>query len=205
MASKAEHFPPLSRGPSLAEYLVLGLVEEHPTHGFAVARLVAHDGPIGRVYEIPRPVVYRSLGRLTEAGLVQPQSVERGEGGPQRTVFRITPRGRRALRSWLSRPVEHVRDLRTEFLAKLALLERMDADPGSLLVAQRLVLEPIAAALAEQQQTVHGFDRTILAWRYQAAQAAIRFLDDLRELTPPPGRSTASSRPAGRRPATKPG
>jgi PadR family transcriptional regulator AphA len=181
------------------------LIEERPTHGFALARLVARDGPIGRVYEIPRPVVYRSIGRLAEAGLVRPQSVERGQGGPQRTVFRTTPRGRRALRSWLTRPVEHVRDLRTEFLGKLALLERMDADPGPLLAAQRRVLEPIAAALAEQQQSVRGFERTILVWRYQAAQAAIRFLDDLGELIPPPVPTTASSRRPTRRRVAQPG
>jgi PadR family transcriptional regulator AphA len=75
--------------------------------------------------------------------------------------------------------VQHVRDLRTEFLAKLALLERVDEDPGPLLVAQRRVLEPIVAALAEQQQTVRDFDRTLLAWRYQAAEAAIRFLESI--------------------------
>ena len=163
----------------MAEYLVLGLIDERPTHGFALARLVARDGALGRVYVIPRPVVYRSIGRLAEAGLVQPQGVERGQGGPQRTVFRITPRGRRVLRSWLSRPVEHVRDLRTEFLAKLALLERLGSDPGPLLAAQRRVLTPIVDALTEQKLQARNFDRTIIAWRYQVAQAAIRFLDDV--------------------------
>jgi PadR family transcriptional regulator AphA len=198
-ASKAEPFQPLSRGPSLAEYLVLGLIAERPAHGFAVARVVARDGPIGRVYEIPRPVVYRSISRLVEAGLVQPRGVERGQGGPQRTVLRITPRGRRVLRAWLSQPVEHVRDLRTEFLAKLALLERVGADRGPLLADQRRVVAPIVAALAEQQQTVRNFDRTVLAWRYQAAQAAIRFLDDLDGLIRPPERRTGVSRGTSRR------
>jgi PadR family transcriptional regulator AphA len=181
------------------------LIAERPAHGFALARLVAREGPIGRVYEIPRPVVYRSIGRLVEAGLVQPRGVERGQGGPQRTVLRVTPRGRRVLRVWLGRPVEHVRDLRTEFLAKLALLERIDGDPGPLLAAQRRVLEPIVDALADQQQTVRNFDRTILAWRYQAAQAAIRFLDDLDALMPPPGPTPGSSRHTGRRPVAQPG
>jgi PadR family transcriptional regulator AphA len=185
--------------------LVLGLIAEHPAHGFALARLVARDGPIGRVYEIPRPVVYRSIGRLVEAGLVMPRGVERGQGGPQRTVLRVTPRGRRALQAWLGQPVEHVRDLRTEFLAKLALLERTDADARALLAAQRRVLEPIVAALAEQQQTVRDFDRTILAWRYQAAQAAIRFLDDLDALMPPPGPPKGTSRQTRRRPVARSG
>jgi PadR family transcriptional regulator AphA len=178
---------------------VLGLIAERPAHGFALARLVAPDGPVGRVYEIPRPVVYRSIGRLVEAGLVQPRGVEHGEGGPQRTVLRITPRGKRVLKAWLSQPVEHVRDLRTEFLAKLALLERVGADPGPLLSAQRRVLDPIVAALADQKERAHEFDRSILAWRYEAARAAVRFLDDLEglrplEQTPAPTRRTARRR-----------
>jgi PadR family transcriptional regulator AphA len=163
----------------LAEHVVLGLISERPAHGFAVARLVARDGPLGRVYEIPRPVVYRAIDRLVDRGLLAPRRVEQGHGGPQRTVYGVTPRGRRELRSWLGRPVEHVRDLRTEFLAKLALLERVNEDPGPLLVAQLRVLGHIVAALAEQQQTVRDFDRTILAWRYHAAEAAVRFVESI--------------------------
>jgi PadR family transcriptional regulator AphA len=181
LASKTEHPAAAARTLSLAEYVILGLIAERPAHGFALARLVTSDGPVGRVFEIPRPVVYRAIGRLVEAGLVEPQRVEQGEGGPPRTVVRITSRGRRVLRRWLDQPVRHVRDLRTELLAKLALIERAGGDRRSLLGAQRRVLEPIVAALAEQRHAAHDFDKTILAWRYQVAQAAIRFLDDLEQ------------------------
>jgi PadR family transcriptional regulator AphA len=181
-ASQVEDHSPASRGPSLAEHVVLGLIAERPVHGFALARFVARDGPIGRVYEIPRPVVYRSISRLVDAGLVEPRGVEHGSGGPQRTVVGVTARGRRELRSWLRQPVGHVRDLRTELLAKLALLERLGSDPGPLLAAQRRVLTPIVDALTEQKGQARNFDRTIIAWRYQVAQAAIRFLDDVDRL-----------------------
>jgi PadR family transcriptional regulator AphA len=178
-SAKMERTSITTRGPSLAEYVILGLVAERPAHGFALARLVTADGPLGRVYEIPRPVVYRALGRLVDAGLVGPQRVEHGEGGPQRTVVRITPKGRRALKRWLNQPVEHIRDLRTVLLAKMALIERAGSDPGPLVAAQREVLEPIVAALAAQKQSARNFERTVLVWRYEVAQAAIRFLDDL--------------------------
>jgi PadR family transcriptional regulator AphA len=181
-ASKAEDPSPASRRLSLAEHLVLGLIAERPVHGFALARLLAREGPVGRVYEIPRPVVYRSISRLMEAGLVEPQGVEHGSGGPQRTVVGVTPRGRRELRTWLRQPVGHVRDLRTELLAKLALLERLGSDPGPLLAAQRQVLTPIVDALTAQQEEARHFDRTIVAWRYQVARAALRFLDDVDRL-----------------------
>jgi PadR family transcriptional regulator AphA len=168
-----------SRAISLAELVILGLIAERPIHGFAVARLVSSDGPVGRAYEIPRPVVYRAITRLVEAGLVEPQRVEHGQGGPQRTVMRVTPGGRRALRRWLKQPVAHIRDLRTELLAKLALLQRAGSDQRPLLAAQRHALEPIVAALDEQKRSARDFDHTIVTFRFEVAQAAIRFLDDL--------------------------
>jgi PadR family transcriptional regulator AphA len=159
--------------------VVLGLILARSVHGFAVVRLLTRDGPLGRVYEIPRPVVYRSIDRLVDRGLPEPRRVEHGHRGPQRTVYGMTPRGRRELRSWLGRPMDHGRELRTEFLAKLALLERVNEDPGPLLVAQRREQEPIVAALTDRQQTVRDLGRTILARRYQAPQAAIRFHESI--------------------------
>ena len=52
-----------------------------------------------------------------------------------------TPRGRQALRRWLARPTEHVRDLRSELLIKLLLLERSGTDETPLLRAQLELLE----------------------------------------------------------------
>jgi PadR family transcriptional regulator AphA len=131
------------------------------------------------VYQMPRPVVYRCVGRLVDAGLVEPVAIEPGEGGPQRTVMRVTPAGRGVLRSWLRRPVGHVRDLRTALLAKLVLLDRSGSDPAPLLGAQRTQLVPIVAALASQTEQARDFDKTVIAWRYHIARAALDFLDDI--------------------------
>jgi PadR family transcriptional regulator AphA len=120
------------------------------------------------------------MSRLIDAGLVEPDAVEQGLG-PQRTLMRVTPAGRDELDRWLGQPVEHVRQLRTELMSKLVLLDRAGTDPGPLVRAQRLTLEPIVAALTEQKGKVADFDRTIIAWRYESAQAAMRFLDDLLE------------------------
>jgi hypothetical protein len=45
---------------------------------------------------------------------------------------------------WLTRPVEHTRDVRSELLVKLALLDRAGKDPQPLLAAQREQLVPVA-------------------------------------------------------------
>ena len=175
--------PPLS----LAEWLVLAVLSQQPMHGFAVAQLTLPQGELGRVWRVPKAVVYRSIARMVDAGLVVPASTEQGLG-PQRTVYAVTPAGREAAQRWLHTPVEHVRDIRSRLLLKLALLDRAGGDPTDLLRGQRAVLEPIAKAIEDQRAQVAGFDAVLLAWRRATATAALDFLDAVAKPPPPVAR-----------------
>jgi len=168
---------------SLAEWTVLALLREQPAHGFALAQLTAPGGELGRIWRIPRPVVYRSIGRLAEAGLITPESVEPGLG-PQRTIYAVTAQGRKEAEHWLVTPVEHVRDIRSHLLIKLALLYRAGWDPADLLKRQRAVLDPISQAIEAQRAELDGFDAVLLAWRRATAAAALGFLDDVTPQVP---------------------
>jgi DNA-binding PadR family transcriptional regulator len=175
----------MSAGPSLslAEWTVLAVVSERPTHGFAIAQLTAPGGELGRIWHIPRPIIYRSIGRLVESGLMTPDAVESGRG-PQRTIYTVTPSGWEAVASWLDTPVQHVRDVRSHLLLKLALLDRSGGDPTSLLRRQKATLEPIAWAITAERPERKGFDATLLAWRRATAAAALSFLDDITQPDP---------------------
>ena len=166
---------------SLAEWLVLCLVREAPSHGFAIARILAGDGDLGHVWRVPKPVVYRALQRLEAAQLVATVEVQPSSAGPARSLVAVTDTGSRVAAAWLSRPVTHNRDIRSELLAKLALLERAGEDPGPLLAAQRDQLAPVAEGLLEQLHSVSGFDRTLVLWRYETVTATLRFLEALQE------------------------
>lgn len=163
---------------SLAEWVVLAVIGERPTHGFAISQLTAADGDLGRVWQVPRPIVYRALGRVAAAGLISTDGTEPGNG-PQRTIYAITPAGRAAVQDWLQTPVGHVREVRSHLLMKLALLHRAGADPAGLLQRQQAVLAPIATAMNTERGTAGGFEATLLAWRRANASAAISFLDDI--------------------------
>ena len=169
---------------SLPEWLVLAILRQHPAHGFAVAQLTATDGELGRVWQIPKAVVYRAIGRLLDADLIAPEGTERG-AGPQRTVYTATPSGSEAAERWLHTPVEHVRDIRSHLLLKLALLHRAGCDPADLLNRQRAALGPIAQAIEAKQADLDGFDAILLAWRRATAVAALAFIDDITPLTAP--------------------
>ena len=171
-AQKAEPVPVMA----LPEWLVLAIVGQQPAHGFAVAQRTAPGGDLGRIWQIPKAVVYRAIGRLLDGGLIVPEGTEPGLG-PQRTVYAVTTEGREAADRWLHAPVEHVRQIRSELLLKLALLDKAGENPAELLAAQRAVLEPIAQAIEARRAVSTGFDSTLLAWRRATAIAALDFLD----------------------------
>ena len=160
---------------SLADWAVLGIVAEHPTHGWPVVRALRADGEIGRVWTVPRAVVYRSLATLTARGMLEERGEADGVRGPQRTILGITPRGRAALRRWFDTPVQHVRDVRSELLVKLALLARAGRDPTPLLERQLTALAPVIDAVSTRPAR-SGFDLVLARWRREQALAVDRFL-----------------------------
>jgi PadR family transcriptional regulator AphA len=166
----------VTRSLAPGEWAVLAVVSEGPTHGFAVAKALGPSGDIGRVWSLSRPLVYRALARLVEAGLVEKGGTEPSATGPSKTSVRATGRGRQFVRRWLHEPVDHVRDVRSLLMLKLLFLERANLDPGPLLDAQSALLLPVEAALEQRADSVSGFERTLALWRLESTRAVLRFL-----------------------------
>jgi len=160
---------------SLNEWVVLALLAEGPSHGFAMAKELAPDADLGRILTVARPLVYRALARVVDAGLAESVHIEPGDAGPNRTVHRLTRSGRARLRGWLAAPVDHVRDLRIEFLVKMRLLERSSKDTASLVEAQRVALDDAFERLVHLELEADIVD----LWRHHNAVAARSFLDRL--------------------------
>ena len=114
----------------MGEWAVLALVDEGPTHGFAVARVMAPGGDVGRVWSMRRPLVYRTFDVLESRELTETAGTQPSEAGPPRTLVRTTAEGAQRVAAWLREPVEHVRDARSALMLKLLFLDRRDEDPA---------------------------------------------------------------------------
>ncbi len=167
---------------ALAEPVCLALVAEGPTHGWALARLLAPEGEIGRIWSLSRPLTYRALDHLAAAGLVARRGSEPGRGR-ERTIVGVTPKGRRRNRAWLDEPVTHLRDVRTELLVKLELRRRAGLPLAPLLERQQDVFAPLVERLGSSDTEgaagavadVDGSDLVAL-WRRESAGTVERFL-----------------------------
>lgn len=117
-------------------HVLLGLLCAGPLHGYELKR--AHDQRMPQAKPAPFGQVYASLGRLERDGLIAPAGHDQA-GGPERTAFGITDRGREALSAWLDEiepPAPHVT---SALLAKVtvALLAAGEQRARAYLIAQR--------------------------------------------------------------------
>ncbi|MFE4258381.1 PadR family transcriptional regulator [Streptomyces sp. NPDC056883] len=161
----------------LAEWIVLAIMAERPSHGFAIASLTAEGAEIGEFWYISRPMVYRSITRLVERGLITPVGSEEGNRGPQRMIYAATPSAKATVGRWLSEPVAQLFDVRAELTCKLLLLQRRAASPSHLVERQRVVIDEIEESLRAKEHVGDYLPRAIYAWRLEHVRAARRFLD----------------------------
>jgi DNA-binding PadR family transcriptional regulator len=164
------------RDLNTGEWSVLALLVVAPGHGWTLVRELAPDGAVGRIWSLPRPLVYHALETLRVRGLVADAGTVPSDSGPRRTIVEPTPAGRLAVTAWLAEPVAPVRDLRSLLLLKLLFCERLALDPLPLLEAQRAVVQRVADALAAQLAESTGFAQQLALWRCESAEGALRFI-----------------------------
>jgi DNA-binding PadR family transcriptional regulator len=168
---------PPERPLSLYEWVVLCIACEKPTYGSAIAGPFSRGGSLGRVWQVSKPGVYRAIERLEQLGLVQTLGQQHAEDAPPHWMIAATPAGRKAARVWLRTPVAHGRDVRSELMIKLALLDRAGDDPRDLLRRQRAAFGPLAAALADRVHDTTGMEHTLALWRHEMMSGTLEFLD----------------------------
>jgi DNA-binding PadR family transcriptional regulator len=159
---------------ALNEWAVLAVVAEKPRHGYDIAAELDRGTAIGRAWRLGRPLVYRALDRLEEAGYIERRRTEPGDAAPPRTVYGATRKGRAALKRWLHEPVVRLRDVRSALLLKLVLIDRLGLDRAPLVVAQQIAFDEVFADYADPDD-----DDLVGRWRHHLAQATGEFLQGL--------------------------
>ncbi len=124
-------------------YVVLGFADQWAAEltSYDLKQMVA--GSVGYFWSFPHSQLYAEPARLATAGYLD-EEVE--TGGRRRRLYRITPRGRRALQTWLAEPAGDATEVRD-----LGLLKLFFASAGS---------PDNVTQLAEEQRAVHELNLT---------------------------------------------
>jgi PadR family transcriptional regulator AphA len=171
---------------STTEYAVLGLLTFGARSGYELQK-GAEQG-VGYVWTAAKSQIYAVLPRLVRGGYVRQRRV-RQNTRPDKHVYRITPRGRQALREWLEEPIEYRDAARDPFLLKVFFGGHMS--PEALEAHVRRRLEQVEADLAEYEaieERIAGEDKSYygyltLRWGLARGRATRRWAKEvLREL-----------------------
>jgi PadR family transcriptional regulator AphA len=160
------------------EYTILGLLMERPMHGYELSQRFQSD--LGQVWNVGLSHIYALLKKLEEAGLVE-ATREMQDNRPPRQVYHITQAGRDAFLRWVGEPVESIRQIRLEFLAKLYFCHRMGSEAVRQLVDRQLArcrrqLERLRQAEADIPASA-VFDHLILSFRIRQVEAIMAWME----------------------------
>jgi DNA-binding PadR family transcriptional regulator len=156
------------------------LLRTHPRHTYDLHQVLQRTEALGIVWHLKQGHLYALLAKLEEAGYVA-STLEPHGPRPPRKMLSLTARGRAAFTQWLERPVEHGRDFRLEFLAKLYFAAQ-EGEPAisSLIERQRTACREWLEELRRQIDAVsaeHPFERLVLQFRFSQLEAILSWLD----------------------------
>jgi DNA-binding PadR family transcriptional regulator len=129
---------------------VLALLAYKPLHPYGVQRLLKEWGKEKVVNVGQRASLYKTMERLTAAGLIRVRETERDQQYPERTVYELTDAGREAALAWIDDIVRKPRPEYPEFPAALSFA--MMLEPEAVLAALRERRSVVEKALAKAEQ-----------------------------------------------------
>lgn len=116
-----------------SNYMILALVRGGVTSGYALKRFIEeHRMEVFSGTTFAQ--IYPDLAELEEAGYLSHH--EDPHGARQRRAYQLTPKGERALMSWLRRPRIPQMELRDEGLMRLAFADHLPREDAIQLVAR---------------------------------------------------------------------
>jgi DNA-binding PadR family transcriptional regulator len=175
---------PTQGRPSPLGLAVLCLLYGGPLHPYRMQRLLKEWGKDQVINVGQRSSLYKTIGRLSASGLIAVRQTERAQQYPERTVYELTPEGRRYVLEWLAEMLANHRNEFPTFPAALSFA--MLLGPAGVLSALRKRSESLVASATELRAALteyaSGVPRVaLLETEYQLAitEAELRWVQQI--------------------------
>ena len=162
------------------EYVVLGILIKKARHGYEIHHHFSSE--LGRFWHTGISQVYALLKRLEAAEKVV-STVETQDNRPAKHIYSITPKGHDAFLQWVHAPLERIRDLRLEFIAKLFFMRDLKISGiDELIRGQNHIFQEQLQNIKQKDQTCDDeFEHLVFQFRIAQIEAAISWLRDCKQ------------------------
>ena len=153
---------------------LLGLLENHPRHGYDLKR--AYDEHFGSDRPLHYGQVYSTLSRLLKNGLVEVDGVESGDG-PDRKRYTITTAGVTDVENWLGSAEKPEPYLQNTLYTKVVLALLTGRPAADVLDTQRTAHLRLMRDLTRRKKTGDLADQLICDHALFHLEADLRWLE----------------------------
>jgi PadR family transcriptional regulator, regulatory protein AphA len=172
-----------SKNPLSLEFVLLGFITQGPIHGYDLYKKLCDPDGIALIWRVKQSYLYAMLDKLEKDGMLTSRTIERNTF-PSRKEFQITGKGRDNFHYWLTSPVQHGREMRQEFLAKLYFAQSTSSvSYRDLKKAQLKICHEWISAIESELTQLSGqqnYAKIILNYRISQTQAMLEWLKQLK-------------------------
>jgi DNA-binding PadR family transcriptional regulator len=162
------------------ESVILGFLMKQERHGYEIHNLLSSG--LGRAWYAGISQVYALLKRLEAAEKVI-STTEHQDNRPAKHVYSITPKGREAFLQWVHTPLDRMRDLRLEFLAKLFFIRELNLSGSDKLIKKQedIFLKQLRGIKQEEENCHEAFEHLVLRFRIGQIEAVLSWLHECKQ------------------------
>ena len=118
------------------DYMLLGIIGQQPTHAYDLYRQLTGSEELKTLWTFRQSRLYAVLDKIERNGLITTR-IDQEPALPVRKICTLTEEGRSTFETWLHRPVEHMNEIRSDFLGKLYFLkDRPESEREAVISAQ---------------------------------------------------------------------
>ena len=158
-----------------AENPLLGILMTGPKYGYELHGCVSTQ--MNQFWDLSMSQIYALLKRMENDGMVVSQE-ESQERRPAKKVFTLTPGGKERFLRWVYSPVEHVRDMRIEFMAKLFFVRELRLTQGLTLIDKQIdfLEEKLRVIKSSKHNITDEFQTLLYSFKVSQTTAALYWL-----------------------------
>jgi len=157
------------------EFVLLGALMDGPKHGYEIRQFM--DGSLDSTWFVGTSQLYLLLKKLEESGLFQSRRKQQ-ETRPTKRVFFLTDEGRKVFLNWLYKPIDHMRDFRIEFLAKLFFFNHLSLEGGDRLIDLQVQrFEKLQESIKQKMESEeNSYTQLVFGFKLATAKSRIQWL-----------------------------
>lgn len=164
------------------DYMLLGIIGQQPTHAYDLYRQLTGAEELKTLWTFRQSRLYSVLDKIEKNGLITTH-IDPESTLPVRKICTLTEEGRATFEAWLHSPVEHMNEIRSDFLGKLYFLkDRPESERRTVIDGQirqcEVWLQRIEKQL-ERQSDPNSFLRIIYSFRSEFIRSTLSWLGSL--------------------------